>query len=68
MGDILDSADRPMAGRKWWQTSDEPWQTLACCMELAKAVRCPDPEEYVCYFPVHQVCNRDLSCKIFAVS
>lgn len=42
-------------GNKWWQKSDEPWQTLACCMEIAKAVRSPDPERYVCHLPIHQV-------------
>lgn len=34
--------------------SDEPWQTLACCMEVAAAVRSPDPRLHVCHFPVHQ--------------
>ncbi|XP_020939959.1 DNA-directed RNA polymerase, mitochondrial isoform X1 [Sus scrofa] len=54
MEDILDSADRPMTGRKWWMEADEPWQTLACCMEIARAVRAPDPTAYVSHFPVHQ--------------
>lgn len=35
--------------------ADEPWQTLACCMEIARAVRAPDPTAYVSHFPVHQV-------------
>ena len=35
--------------------ADEPWQTLACCMEVAQAVRAPDPTVYVSHFPVHQV-------------
>ncbi|XP_036703374.1 DNA-directed RNA polymerase, mitochondrial isoform X3 [Balaenoptera musculus] len=54
MEDILDSADRPMTGRKWWMEADEPWQALACCMEVAQAVRAPDPTAYVSHFPVHQ--------------
>ncbi|XP_033710912.1 DNA-directed RNA polymerase, mitochondrial isoform X2 [Tursiops truncatus] len=54
MEDILDSADRPMTGRKWWMEADEPWQALACCMEVARAVRAPDPAAYVSHFPVHQ--------------
>ncbi|NWI89744.1 RPOM protein, partial [Pitta sordida] len=54
MGEILDSADRPLTGRKWWMSTDEPWQTLACCMEIAKASRSPDPAAYVSHFPVHQ--------------
>ncbi|XP_037679719.1 DNA-directed RNA polymerase, mitochondrial [Choloepus didactylus] len=54
MDEVLDSADRPMTGRQWWKGSDEPWQTLACCMEIARAVRAPDPAAYVSHFPVHQ--------------
>ncbi|XP_005093338.1 DNA-directed RNA polymerase, mitochondrial [Aplysia californica] len=55
MEDILDSADHPLTGRKWWQQSDEPWQTLACCMELAQIARHEgNIEDYVCHFPVHQ--------------
>ncbi|GFS14427.1 DNA-directed RNA polymerase [Elysia marginata] len=55
MEDILDSADRPFTGNKWWQASDEPWQTLACCMEIAKIERFEgDKADYICHFPVHQ--------------
>ncbi|XP_076977543.1 DNA-directed RNA polymerase, mitochondrial isoform X2 [Tamandua tetradactyla] len=54
MDDILDSADRPMTGRQWWRDADEPWQTLACCMEVARAVRAPDPAAYISHFPIHQ--------------
>ncbi|XP_004441513.1 PREDICTED: DNA-directed RNA polymerase, mitochondrial [Ceratotherium simum simum] len=52
--DVLDSADRPMTGRKWWMEADEPWQALACCMEIAQAVRAPDPAAHISHFPVHQ--------------
>ncbi|XP_041061026.1 DNA-directed RNA polymerase, mitochondrial isoform X1 [Carcharodon carcharias] len=54
MDNILDSADNPLTGRKWWMNADEPWQTLACCTEIAHAVRSPDPTKYISYFPVHQ--------------
>ncbi|XP_050995812.1 DNA-directed RNA polymerase, mitochondrial [Acomys russatus] len=54
MEEILDSADNPLTGRKWWMEADEPWQTLACCMEVAQAVRSPDPAAYVSHLPVHQ--------------
>ncbi|XP_037850272.1 DNA-directed RNA polymerase, mitochondrial [Chlorocebus sabaeus] len=54
MDDILDSADQPMTGRKWWMGAEEPWQTLACCMEVANAVRSSDPAAYVSHLPVHQ--------------
>lgn len=35
--------------------ADDPWQTLACCMEVARAVQSPDPAAYVSHLPVHQV-------------
>ncbi|XP_074933381.1 DNA-directed RNA polymerase, mitochondrial [Phalacrocorax aristotelis] len=54
MEEILDSADHPLTGKKWWMNTDEPWQALACCMEIAKASRSPDPAAYVSHFPVHQ--------------
>ena len=54
MPDILDSADNPLTGRKWWAKSDEPWQTLACCMEIAKVYRSANPEEFLSRFPIHQ--------------
>lgn len=54
MEDILDSADNPLNGKKWWMNADEPWQALACCMEIANAVRSPDPSQFISHFPVHQ--------------
>ncbi|NXG21070.1 RPOM protein, partial [Grallaria varia] len=54
MEEVLDSADHPLTGRKWWMNTDEPWQALACCMEIAKASRSPDPAAYISHFPVHQ--------------
>uniref|UniRef100_A0A4W3HZ33 DNA-directed RNA polymerase n=1 Tax=Callorhinchus milii TaxID=7868 RepID=A0A4W3HZ33_CALMI len=54
MDEILDSADNPLTGRKWWMNADEPWQALGCCMEIASAVRSPDPTQYISHFPVHQ--------------
>lgn len=52
--DIIDSAERPLDGRRWWQKSEEKWQTLACCMEIAAAVKSGDPATYLSFFPVHQ--------------
>jgi DNA-directed RNA polymerase len=51
---IIDSADNPLEGCKWWTRSDEPWQTLACCMEIVNAMRSPDHKQYRSHFPVHQ--------------
>ncbi|KAG1672251.1 DNA-directed RNA polymerase, mitochondrial [Nymphon striatum] len=54
MPDIMDSADNPMKGKKWWMQFEDPWQVLACAKEVTKAVRSPDHTKYVCHFPVHQ--------------
>ncbi|XP_076880297.1 DNA-directed RNA polymerase, mitochondrial [Brachyhypopomus gauderio] len=54
MEEVLDSADNPFTGRKWWMNADEPWQTLACCMEIANATRSPDHTKFISHFPVHQ--------------
>uniref|UniRef100_A0A671UG92 DNA-directed RNA polymerase n=1 Tax=Sparus aurata TaxID=8175 RepID=A0A671UG92_SPAAU len=54
MEDILDAADNPLNGNKWWMNADEPWQALACCTEIANAVRSPDPTQFISHFPVHQ--------------
>lgn len=55
MDDILDSADHPLTGRRWWAKSDEPWQTLSACIEIANVTRCPTgAETYMSSFPIHQ--------------
>lgn len=54
MDKILDSADNPLTGKMWWADAEEPWQALACCIEIAKAHRSDNPEEYRTHFPVHQ--------------
>lgn len=38
----------------WWTESEDLWQTLACCIEIKKAIDSGDPENYVSYFPIHQ--------------
>lgn len=54
--EIIDSAERPMNGRGWWKKSEEKWQTLACCMEIANVIKTnpTDPQEFVSHFPIHQ--------------
>ncbi|KAH8850588.1 DNA-directed RNA polymerase, mitochondrial [Schistosoma japonicum] len=55
MNDIIDSAEKPFDGRRWWQDQAEPWQILACCIEIKNALLHPSgPESYVSHFPVHQ--------------
>ncbi len=56
--DIRDSARNPIEGRRWWQQADEPWQCLAACIELDKALSSTNTTDYVSHFP----CQQDGSC------
>uniref|UniRef100_A0A0K0G0F2 DNA-directed RNA polymerase n=1 Tax=Strongyloides venezuelensis TaxID=75913 RepID=A0A0K0G0F2_STRVS len=51
---ILDSARNPLDGLRWWMKSEEPWQTLAACIEIDNAMKSPDPSEFISYIPIHQ--------------
>ncbi|KAJ3129868.1 DNA-directed RNA polymerase [Physocladia obscura] len=59
MDNILDSADHPLDGKRWWLTAEDPWQMLATCFELAEAWRSPDATKFMSRIPVHQdgTCN-----------
>lgn len=52
--EIVDSADRPLEGARWWAQGDKPFQTLAACLEVVAAVRSGNPELYVSRLPVSQ--------------
>ncbi|TKX19877.1 DNA-directed RNA polymerase [Elsinoe australis] len=54
LDDIYDSVDKPLTGRKWWQESEDAWQTLAACFELKHALETPDPTTFVSRLPVQQ--------------
>ncbi|CAL7943645.1 unnamed protein product [Xylocopa violacea] len=54
MDNILDSANKPLTGKMWWKQAEEPWQTLAGCMEIANALKATNIEEYIGTFPIHQ--------------
>ncbi|CAN0143737.1 unnamed protein product, partial [Discosporangium mesarthrocarpum] len=54
MDEIRDSADRPLDGNGWWIKADEPWQCLAVCKDLIRAIESPDPVLYQSSLPVHQ--------------
>ena len=42
-------------GARWWTQCDDKWQALACCREIAAALRHDGPaEEYVSHLPVQQ--------------
>ena len=59
LDDIRDSATNPLGGRRWWAKAEDPWQCLACCIELQQAFDLPDPSRFVSQLPVHQdgTCN-----------
>lgn len=59
MDEVRDSATNPLSGRRWWAEAEDPWQCLACCIELKNAFDLPDPTRYVSQLPVHQdgTCN-----------
>jgi DNA-directed RNA polymerase len=59
LSDIYDSASKPLTGNRWWLKAEDPWQTLAACMELKNALESPDPTKFVSRLPVHQdgTCN-----------
>lgn len=54
MAEVIESAERPLEGGRWWLGADDPWQALAACFELAAAVRSGDPESFPSSLPVHQ--------------
>ncbi|CAJ1941924.1 unnamed protein product [Sphenostylis stenocarpa] len=54
LDDIIDSADRPLEGKRWWLQAEDPFQCLAACINLSDALRSPNPETTISYMPVHQ--------------
>lgn len=54
LDDIYDSVNNPLTGCKWWQGSEDAWQTLAACFELTNALDSPDPTKFVSRLPIHQ--------------
>ena len=55
LDDILDSANHPFDGKRWWINTEDPWQTLAACIEIRNALNHPQgPENYVSHLTIHQ--------------
>jgi DNA-directed RNA polymerase len=54
LAEIFDSATKPLDGDRFWATSENPFQSLATCIEIYKAIQSGDPENYMCHLPVHQ--------------
>ena len=53
LNDIIDSAENPLDGNRWWLEGDDAWQALGCCFELRDAYRLKDPTKYVSHMPIH---------------
>jgi DNA-directed RNA polymerase len=59
MDDVMDSVADPLGqkgGKMWWQRAEDPWQCLAACNELTKAMQSGDPAAFMSSLPVQQVC------------
>lgn len=54
LADVMDSAKRPVDGRRWWASAESPFQALAACIEITNAIESGDPANYLCHLPVHQ--------------
>jgi DNA-directed RNA polymerase, mitochondrial len=53
--DIFDSAVNPVDGNCWWMNAEDPFQCLAACMDLSKALNSSSPHRAVSHLPIHQV-------------
>ena len=49
---IRRSAEDPLKER-WWLQAEKPFQFLGACIELLKALRSPNPAQFVSTLPVH---------------
>lgn len=54
LSSIVDSADNPLSGRRWWVDAENPWTALATCTDIAAALRSGDVSKYCSKLPVHQ--------------
>jgi DNA-directed RNA polymerase len=53
MEQVRESVNDSFAENPWWMTLDDPFQGLATCHEIIKAIDSGDPESYMCSLPVH---------------
>lgn len=55
MDKVMDSAESPLEGNRWWLEAEDPFQCLAACIDIRNALLSGNPETYESYLPVHQV-------------
>jgi DNA-directed RNA polymerase len=53
MDKIRESVRNPFSDNPWWMTLDDPFQGLATCYEIIRAIDSGNPETYMCALPVH---------------
>lgn len=53
MQNVRDSIKHPFSENPWWMTLDDPFQGLATCHEIVRAIDSGNPESYMCSLPVH---------------
>ena len=53
MDSIRAAVKDPFGENRWWMDFDDPFQGLATCHEIVKAIDSGDPESYMCLLPVH---------------
>lgn len=54
LDDVLDSADNPLHGNRWWLTAEDPFQCLATCINLSEALKSSSPHTVISHLPIHQ--------------
>ncbi|CAL5376392.1 unnamed protein product [Camellia sinensis] len=54
LDDVLDSADNPLHGNRWWLTAEDPFQCLATCINLTEALKSSSPHTVISHLPIHQ--------------
>ncbi|KAF1744825.1 hypothetical protein MXB_2605, partial [Myxobolus squamalis] len=53
MNELIKVAQQPLIFT-WWMKVESPWQVLATCIEIIRAIGSGSPQDYMCSFPVHQ--------------
>lgn len=53
MDNIRATVNDPFGENDWWRKFDDPFQGLATCHEIVRAIDSGDPENYMCSLPVH---------------
>ncbi|KOM40215.1 hypothetical protein LR48_Vigan04g041300 [Vigna angularis] len=54
INDIIDSADNPVNGNRWWLTAEDPFQCLTACINLSEALKSSSPNSFISHLPIHQ--------------